>query len=80
MMKTMFGHCLSGSTGTPFVPQPPTPQLTSGHMPGLDHAKQRKMLNPVFSVKHMRHMLPLFWELGHKVRHSDSLAGDRHSR
>ncbi|KAH9939786.1 cytochrome P450 [Epithele typhae] len=25
------------------------------------HRKQRKMLNPVFSVTHMRHMLPLFY-------------------
>ncbi|KZT68370.1 cytochrome P450 [Daedalea quercina L-15889] len=35
---------------------------------GEYHVKQRKMLNPVFSVKHMRHMLPLFWELGHKFQ------------
>ena len=25
------------------------------------------MLNPVFSVNHMRNMLPLFYDLGHKV-------------
>ncbi|TFK94531.1 cytochrome P450 [Polyporus arcularius HHB13444] len=30
---------------------------------GETHRKQRKMLNPVFSVNHMRHMLPLFYEV-----------------
>ncbi|TFY56029.1 hypothetical protein EVJ58_g7886 [Rhodofomes roseus] len=35
---------------------------------GPHHGKQRKLLNPVFSVAHMRHMLPLFYELGNKFR------------
>ena len=26
------------------------------------------MLNPVFSINHMRHMTPLFYEVCHKVR------------
>lgn len=38
------------------------------HLLGSHHGKQRKMLNPVFSVNHMRDMLPLFYDLGHKVR------------
>ncbi|KAH9914354.1 cytochrome P450 [Fomitopsis serialis] len=35
---------------------------------GPHHAKQRKLLNPVFSVNNMRAMLPLFHELGCKFR------------
>ncbi len=26
------------------------------------------MLNPIFSVSHMRHMMPMFYNVGHKVR------------
>ena len=29
------------------------------------------MLNPVFSVNHMRHMLPLFYEVTDRVRLRD---------
>ncbi|KAI0833271.1 cytochrome P450 [Trametes gibbosa] len=32
---------------------------------GDHHRKQRKMLNPVFSPKHMRYMLPIFYDVGH---------------
>ncbi|KAI3616186.1 cytochrome p450 [Moniliophthora roreri] len=39
---------------------------------GEHHRKQRKLLNPVFSVAHMREMLPTFNEIALKVR--DSLA------
>ncbi|KAH9832026.1 cytochrome P450 [Rhodofomes roseus] len=35
---------------------------------GRHHAKQRKLLSPVFSVNHMRHMLPLFYDIGRKIR------------
>ena len=38
---------------------------------GETHRKQRKMLNPVFSVNHMRHMLPLFYEVTDRVRLRD---------
>ncbi|KAI0073886.1 cytochrome P450 [Panus rudis PR-1116 ss-1] len=31
------------------------------------HRKQRKMLNPVFSINHMRHMTPIFYDVAHKV-------------
>ncbi|EIW57372.1 cytochrome P450 [Trametes versicolor FP-101664 SS1] len=31
---------------------------------GDHHRKQRKMLNPVFSPKHMRHMVPIFYDVG----------------
>ncbi|KAJ3489260.1 hypothetical protein NLI96_g2239 [Meripilus lineatus] len=32
------------------------------------HRKQRKMLNPVFSINHMRHMTPIFYHVAHKLR------------
>ncbi|OBZ67636.1 Docosahexaenoic acid omega-hydroxylase CYP4F3 [Grifola frondosa] len=35
---------------------------------GDHHRKQRKLLNPVFSINHMRHMLPIFYEITHKLR------------
>ncbi|KAF8181261.1 cytochrome P450 [Pholiota molesta] len=31
------------------------------------HRKQRKMLNPVFSVAHMREMIPTFYNITHKL-------------
>ncbi|KAI5123118.1 hypothetical protein M0805_001474 [Coniferiporia weirii] len=41
---------------------------------GEEHKKQRKMLNPVFSSKHMRDMLPMLYPIAHQLR--DGLAGD----
>ncbi|KAH9936148.1 cytochrome P450 [Fomitopsis serialis] len=35
---------------------------------GAQHGRQRKLLNPVFSVSHMRHMLPLFYNIVYKLR------------
>ncbi|RPD58218.1 cytochrome P450 [Lentinus tigrinus ALCF2SS1-7] len=35
---------------------------------GETHRKQRKMLNPVFSINHMRHMLPIFYEITDRLR------------
>ncbi|KAI0336162.1 cytochrome P450 [Cubamyces sp. BRFM 1775] len=35
---------------------------------GEQHRRQRKMLNPVFSTKHLRDMTPLFYEIIHKTR------------
>ncbi|KAI1798256.1 cytochrome P450 [Ganoderma leucocontextum] len=34
---------------------------------GNQHKRQRKMLNPVFSVKHLREMTPLFYQVIHKA-------------
>ncbi|KAH7873912.1 cytochrome P450 [Lentinula edodes] len=34
---------------------------------GHRHRKQRKMLNPVFSAAHMREMIPVFFEVTHKL-------------
>ncbi|KAI0823081.1 cytochrome P450 [Trametes gibbosa] len=35
---------------------------------GEQHRRQRKMLNPVFSTKHLREMIPLFYEVIHRTR------------
>ncbi|KAK7684461.1 hypothetical protein QCA50_012408 [Cerrena zonata] len=32
------------------------------------HRRQRKMLNPVFSIKHMRHMTPIFYRVAYNLR------------
>lgn len=37
---------------------------------GDHHRKQRKMLNPVFSINHMRHMTPIFYRVARRVRFS----------
>ncbi|KAI0641556.1 cytochrome P450 [Trametes meyenii] len=34
---------------------------------GDQHRRQRKMLNPVFSINHMRHMTPIFYNVCHKL-------------
>ncbi|KAF9524825.1 cytochrome P450 [Crepidotus variabilis] len=34
---------------------------------GDHHKKQRKLLNPVFSIVHMREMIPTFYEIAHKL-------------
>ncbi|KAJ3512933.1 hypothetical protein NMY22_g15191 [Coprinellus aureogranulatus] len=34
---------------------------------GDQHRKQRKMLNPVFSIAHMREMIPIFYDVVHKL-------------
>ncbi|KAJ7475712.1 cytochrome P450 [Mycena latifolia] len=35
---------------------------------GDQHRKQRKMLNPVFSIAHLRQMVPVFFGVGKKLR------------
>ncbi|KAH9885121.1 cytochrome P450 [Cubamyces lactineus] len=35
---------------------------------GEHHRKQRKLLNPCFSIAHMRHMIPIFTDIGHKLQ------------
>ncbi|KAF9002265.1 cytochrome P450 [Cyathus striatus] len=39
---------------------------------GDRHKRQRKMLNPVFSIVHMREMIPIFWAVSQKLH--DTLA------
>ncbi|KAI0648564.1 cytochrome P450 [Trametes meyenii] len=35
---------------------------------GNHHRKQRKLLNPVFSIAHMRRMIPIFNRVGHQLQ------------
>ncbi|KAI0669354.1 cytochrome P450 [Trametes maxima] len=35
---------------------------------GNHHRKQRKLLNPVFSIAHMRRMIPIFNQVGHQLQ------------
>ncbi len=43
---------------------------------GDHHRRQRKMLNPVFSIKHIRNLTPLFHSIALKVRiHYEDYAG-----
>ncbi|KAI0754104.1 cytochrome P450 [Daedaleopsis nitida] len=42
------------------------PGLLGTH--GHTHKKQRKMLNPVFSVAHMRNLMPLFYSITDRLR------------
>ncbi|KAH9929175.1 cytochrome P450 [Fomitopsis serialis] len=35
---------------------------------GERHRKQRRLLNPVFSIAHMRHMLPIFYSITSKLQ------------
>ena len=44
---------------------------------GEPHRRQRKLLNPVFSINHMRHMLPIFYEVTDRVRPPVSVSGER---
>ncbi|KAK7031306.1 hypothetical protein VNI00_013561 [Paramarasmius palmivorus] len=37
---------------------------------GPQHRKQRKMLNPAFSIAHMRDLLPVFYQVAHKLESS----------
>ncbi|KAL4249729.1 Cytochrome P450 superfamily protein [Abortiporus biennis] len=55
-----------------------TEMLRVGFGPGLlsvygeTHRRQRKILNPVFSINHMRQMTPMFYRVAHKL--SDAVA------
>ncbi|EDR04679.1 uncharacterized protein LACBIDRAFT_303978 [Laccaria bicolor S238N-H82] len=40
---------------------------------GERHRRQRKMLNPVFSIAHMREMVPIFYNVTHNLRASIAL-------
>ncbi|KAJ3514909.1 hypothetical protein NLJ89_g2097 [Agrocybe chaxingu] len=37
---------------------------------GERHRLQRKMLNPVFSIAHMRRMVPIFYEVSHRLHNT----------
>ena len=61
-----FGPGLLGTLGKSYgIPNTRLPKLISAS--GDHHRKQRKLLNPVFSIAHMRRMIPIFTNIGHKV-------------
>ena len=65
-----LGPGLLGVHGETYLSPPPKhyPQLRrSIILSGARHRKQRKMLNPVFSIKHMREMIPIFYDVAHRV-------------
>lgn len=37
---------------------------------GDHHRRQRKLLNPIFSIAHMRQLTPIFYETAHRVRNT----------
>ncbi|ESK82672.1 hypothetical protein Moror_11180 [Moniliophthora roreri MCA 2997] len=37
---------------------------------GTQHRRQRKMLNPAFSIAHMRDLLPTFYQVAHRLENS----------
>ena len=60
---------------------------------GTQHKRQRKLLNPVFSVAHLRDMVQIFYNVAHQARLSPisysaaqfksgfiGTEGDRHTR
>ena len=50
----------------------PSRSLLSSHTRhnlGDHHRRQRKLLNPVFSIAHMRRMIPIFNQVSHRVSH-----------
>ncbi|KAK7682246.1 hypothetical protein QCA50_014833 [Cerrena zonata] len=52
------------------------PGLTGVH--GAHHRRQRKMLNPVFSVKHLRSMTTIFYSVVHRMSNGiDSEVGNK---
>ncbi|PSR73438.1 hypothetical protein PHLCEN_2v10730 [Hermanssonia centrifuga] len=46
------------------IPGPPSSSLWKGDR----HRKQRKLLNPLFSIKHLREVTPIFYKTIHRLR------------
>ena len=67
ILNTLLGPGLLGVSGMP----PSFPEdraLDQLSVIGEQHKRQRKMLNPVFSTKHLREMMPVFRQVISKVR------------
>lgn len=64
----MFGENLLSTIGAVLGLLTLCTTMLIGHPAGDVHRRQRKMLNPVFSIMHMRHMLPVFYGVVHRVR------------
>ena len=48
----------------------PDPVVLTYYPLGMAHKKQRRFFNAVFSVQHMRTMMPIFWDVTRRVRQS----------
>ncbi len=65
-MRILIGPGLfatEGASRSNHEPSRPMSYLLSGEQ----HRRQRRMLNPVFSTKHLREMVPLFYRVTHQV-------------
>ena len=61
-----LGPVFSGHSVREFRMHPAWRVLTNT-CAGEQHRRQRKMLNPVFSTKHLRETMPIFYTVIHKV-------------
>lgn len=64
-MRFVFGTTLLSVTGSQY--RCLTATIPSYVLPGYQHSKQRKILNPIFSISNMRNMLPIFYEISYKA-------------
>ncbi|KAG6815225.1 hypothetical protein H0H93_010515 [Arthromyces matolae] len=61
-----FGGGLASTTGVTILP-PIAETRMIDILSGEQHKRQRKMLNPVFSIAHMRKMIPMFNDVTQKL-------------
>lgn len=75
-MNSVFGPGLLSVRGTFLRIKLFSPvNLTSGFV-GKEHQKQRKQLNPVFSVRYLRDMVPMFNKVAQEVSRTLSLRSE----
>lgn len=66
--QVFFGKGLLGSLGAyPITNSHRVHSNAYARIAGESHRRQRKLLNPVFSIKHMRHMMPIFYDICEQV-------------
>jgi cytochrome P450 len=61
-----FGPGLLGTSGKQVVSEFPVLVDFTIHL-GAHHRRQRKLLNPAFSVVHLRNMTPIFYGIARQV-------------
>ena len=66
--KVIFGEGLISTLGTFFSPSTQRNDSYSTIYEGEQHRKQRKILNPVFSLANMRELLPVIQPIASKMR------------
>lgn len=73
-----YSHLLAGAVLSHLVQAFSPPPVYNHSAPNLltlptaifigdHHRRQRKLLNPVFSIAHLRHLTPIFFEVMHRV-------------